>query len=76
MKLKIALNLREEDVIRIMELADFVVSKPELSAFFRKSGHKHYRVCKDQILRNFLHGVQLEYRDGIEAIARSKWQKD
>ena len=75
MKLKIALNLRAEDVIRIMEPADFVISKPELSAFFRKAGHKHYRVCKDQILRNFLQGVQLEYRDGIEAIARSKWEQ-
>jgi uncharacterized protein YehS (DUF1456 family) len=59
MKLKIALNLRAEDVIRIMELADFVISKPELSAFFRKAGHKHYRVCKDQILRNFLQGVHI-----------------
>ena len=73
LKLKIALNLRAEDVLRIMKLAGFVISKHELSAFFRKLGHKHYRVCKDQILRNFLHGIQLEYRDGIDAGARAKW---
>ena len=64
-KLKIALNLQAEDVIRIMALADFVMSKHELSAFFRKKGHKHYKKCHDQILRNFLHGIQIEYRDEV-----------
>ena len=62
-KLKIALNLKAEDILRIMLLADFALSKHELSAFFRKPGHKHYRVCQDQILRNFLQGIQLEYRN-------------
>ena len=62
MKLKIALNLKAEDVLAIMDLADFSMSKPELSAFFRKPGHKHYRDCKDQILRYFLKGMQLKYR--------------
>jgi len=61
-KLKIALNLKSEDVLAIMDLADLKMSKHELSAFFRKPEHKHYRECKDQILRNFLHGVQLKYR--------------
>lgn len=61
-KLKIALNLRAEDMVRIFGLADFIVSKPELSAFFRKKGHKHYKKCQDQMMRNFLHGVQIEYR--------------
>jgi len=62
MKLKIALNLKAEDVLAIMKLADFPMSKHELSAFFRRAGHKHYRECKDQILRNFLKGMQLKYR--------------
>lgn len=62
-KLKIALNLKADDILAILALVDKPVSKPELSAFFRKKGHKHYRQCKDQILRNFLHGVQLKYRD-------------
>ena len=62
MKLKIALNLKAEDVLAIMDLADFPMSKPELTAFFRKPGHKHYRDCKDQILRYFLKGMQLKYR--------------
>jgi uncharacterized protein YehS (DUF1456 family) len=67
MKLKIALNLKAEDVLEIMNLADFSMSKAELSAFFRKPGHKHYRECKDQILRNFLTGMQLKYRPELKA---------
>jgi len=61
-KLKIALDLKDVDIIEMMELAEFTISKPELSALFRKKGHKHYRVCKDQILRNFLKGMQKKYR--------------
>jgi uncharacterized protein YehS (DUF1456 family) len=61
-KLRIALNLKAEDVLEIMALAGLRISKHELSAFFRKPGHKHYRDCKDQILRNFLKGMQLKYR--------------
>ena len=61
-KLKIALNLKAEDILEIMALANFPIGKHELSAFFRKPGHKHYRECQDQILRNFLKGAQLKYR--------------
>lgn len=61
-KLKIALNLQAEDILLLLDLADLAISKHELSAFFRKPGHKHYRECKDQILRNFLKGMQIEYR--------------
>ena len=62
LKLKIALNMKSEDVLDIMELSGFSMSEHELSAFFRKPGHKHYRKCKDQILRNFLQGIQQKYR--------------
>ena len=61
-KLKIAFNLKAEDVLDILALADLSISKHELSAFFRKKDHKHYRNCKDQILRNFLMGLQLKLR--------------
>ena len=65
-KLKIALNLKADDILRMMAVVDFKISKHELSAFFRKKGHKHYRECQEQILRNFLHGIQVEYRDETE----------
>ena len=61
-KLKIALDLKESDMLEILALAAMPLSKPELSALFRKPEHKHYRECKDQLLRRFLHGVQLKYR--------------
>ena len=64
-KLKIALNLKAEDILEIMDLNNLRMSKHELSAFFRKPDHKHYRDCKDQILRKFLKGVQLKYRANI-----------
>jgi uncharacterized protein YehS (DUF1456 family) len=45
-----------------MNLAKFSIGKHELSAFFRKPDHKNYRECKDQVLRNFLKGLELKYR--------------
>jgi uncharacterized protein YehS (DUF1456 family) len=65
-KLKIALDLKAEDILEIMDMTNVRISKHELSAFFRKPDHKHYRDCKDQILRNFINGVQLKYRDNIQ----------
>ena len=62
MKLKIALNLHADDILEILGLADFTISKHELSAFFRKSTHKHFRKCQDQVLRQFLNGLQATYR--------------
>ena len=64
-KLKIALNLKDDDILELLGFADFVLSKHELSAFFRKSTHKNYRHCNDQILRNFLKGLQFRYRDNV-----------
>ena len=61
-KLKIALNLQADDVLEILNLGGLVLSKHELSAFFRRPGHKHYRECKDQGLRSFLQGLQTRYR--------------
>jgi len=72
-KLKIALNLRAEDILQILALNGFRLSKHELSAFFRKPGHKHYRECKDQCLRSFLKGVQLKYRDNLETKKDFQW---
>ena len=62
-KLKIALNQTSDDMLEVLALANFHLSSHELSAFFRKVDHKHYRVCKDQVLRNFLQGLQLKYRN-------------
>lgn len=64
-KLKIALNLQAEEILEIMVLTKVKISKHELSAFFRAPGHNHYRDCNDQMLRNFLKGLQLKYRGDV-----------
>jgi len=65
-KLKIALDLQAEDILEILELADIHLSKHELSALFRKPGHKHYRECKDSVLHGFLNGMQIIYARDAE----------
>jgi len=59
-KLRIALNLKDTDILEFLKLAGLNFGKSELSAFFRKPGHQHYRVCQDQVLRNFLNGLFLK----------------
>ncbi|WP_137820441.1 DUF1456 family protein [Pseudomonas sp. 2FG] len=61
-KLRVAFELKEDDMHAILQAADFPVSKPELSALFRKFGHSNYRTCGDQLLRNFLKGLTLRIR--------------
>lgn len=57
-KLRIALNLKSEDILSIFELENVHFSKHEVSAFFRKPNNKHYRECTDKTLKSFLLGVQ------------------
>jgi len=60
-KLRIAFDLKEEDLLELMFLASCEIDKNELSAIFRKPGHKHYRECSDALLMGFLDG--LAYRN-------------
>ena len=62
-KLRIALDFKEDDMLSTLKLADFQISKGELSAFFRQKGHKNYRECGDQIIRNFLQGLTVRFRE-------------
>jgi uncharacterized protein YehS (DUF1456 family) len=61
-KLRIALELKDTDIIEILRLADFEVSRPELSALFRNPENKNYRECGDQLLRRFLDGLIIKKR--------------
>ncbi|MDQ6971820.1 MAG: DUF1456 family protein [Mariprofundaceae bacterium] len=70
-KLRIALSLKDNDILDILLLAGLRLSKPELSALFRKPEHKHYRACKDQILRYFLSGLQLKHRPDKHSPAKA-----
>ncbi len=61
-KLRVALQLRDDQIVEILELVDFRISKAELSAFFRSSDHPNYMECGDQVLRNFLNGLVIHLR--------------
>jgi len=61
-KLRVAFELKDVDMHQCFEDAGFPVSKPELSALFRQPDHKNFRLCGDQMLRNFLKGLTLRVR--------------
>jgi uncharacterized protein YehS (DUF1456 family) len=58
-KLRIALDLKEDDLVGIFKAAGIVITKHELTALFRKPGHKHYNECTNQLLYGFIKGVAL-----------------
>jgi uncharacterized protein YehS (DUF1456 family) len=61
-KLRVALHLRDDQIIEILKLVDFTISKSELGAFFRNEDHPNYKNCGDQVLRNFLNGLIIHLR--------------
>lgn len=65
-KLRVALKLRDEDIIHILHLAEFEISKSELSALFRAEDHPNYKECGDQLLRNFLNGLIIHMRGPMD----------
>lgn len=58
-KIRIALIYQEKDMLEVFKLSGMEISKSELSSFFRRKGHKHYKECGDQFLRYFLQGLSL-----------------
>ena len=61
-KLRAALKLRDEDIIQVLKLAEFSVTKSEVNALFRSEDHPNYKECGDQLLRNFLNGLIIYMR--------------
>jgi uncharacterized protein YehS (DUF1456 family) len=58
----VALHLRNDEIIAIMKLVNFNVSKGELGDIFRSEDHPNFKKCGDQILRNFLNGLVIHMR--------------
>ena len=61
-KLRVALQLRDDQIVEILQLVDFRISTAELGAFFRNTDHPKYMDCGDQVLRNFLNGLVIHLR--------------
>lgn len=65
-KLRVALQLKDDDIIKILKLVEYDISKSELGAFFRHPSHAKYMPLQDQILRNFLNGLVIYKRGPME----------
>jgi uncharacterized protein YehS (DUF1456 family) len=65
-KIRVALQLRDDDIVAILKLVDFNISKSELGAFFRSEDHPKFMKLEDQILRNFLNGLIIYKRGPME----------
>ena len=65
-KLRVALQLKNTDIIAILKLVDFTISESELGAIFRTEDHPNYKECGDQLLRNFLNGLIIYKRGPME----------
>ena len=61
-KLRVALQLRDDQIVEILEMVDFRISKAELGAFFRNEDHPNFMECGDQVLRNFLNALIIHLR--------------
>jgi uncharacterized protein YehS (DUF1456 family) len=66
-KLRVALKLKNTDIIESLKLVDFRITESELGALFRKEEHPNYKECGDQILRNFLNGLVIHLRGPMDA---------
>ncbi|TVQ06213.1 MAG: DUF1456 family protein [Balneolaceae bacterium] len=64
-KLRVAFQLRDEDIIQILKETGFNISKNELSALFRDNKHRNFKICGDQLLRYFLKGLAMRERKRI-----------
>ena len=71
-KLRVALKMRDDDIVKVLSLVDFKISKSELGAFFRSEDHPKYMDCQDQILRNFLNGLIIHKRGPREDKRKQK----
>lgn len=56
-KLRIALTLKDIDILELLAIGEMKITKSELSALFRNEDHRNFKVCGDQILRKFLAGL-------------------
>ncbi len=56
-KIRVAMKLRDTDVVEILALVDFRITVSEVNSLYRNEDHPKFKPCGDQILRNFLNGL-------------------
>lgn len=70
-KLRVALKMRDDDIVEVLALVDFRISKGEVGNFCRSEEHPKFVKLKDQVLRNFLNGLVI-YKRGPREDKRPK----
>ena len=70
-KLRVALQLNDEEIVKILQMADFKISKSELGAIFRKDDHPNFKPCGDHLLLNILNGLII-YKRGPRSSAKDE----
>jgi uncharacterized protein YehS (DUF1456 family) len=73
-KLRVALQLRNDEIVNILKLVDFKVTETELSALFRSEDHPKFKRCGDQFLRNFLNGLVIHMRGPKDEVVKTEAQ--
>jgi len=70
-KLRVAMKFTDDDIIKVLDLVNFRITKTEITAIFRADDHPNFKPCGDQILRNFLNGLII-YKRGPRPKSDSK----
>jgi uncharacterized protein YehS (DUF1456 family) len=65
-KLRVALELKEPELVIVFALAEITISKRQIGSLFRKEGGKNFKPCSDELLMGFLEGLDEFYYDGAE----------
>jgi len=65
-KLRVAMNLKESELVIVFALAEVTLSKRQIGSLFRKEGGKNFKVCSDELLMAFIEGLDEFYYDGEE----------
>lgn len=75
-KLRVALSLRNDDIIEILKLVNFDITKGALGDLFRNEDHPGYVEAGDQLLRNFLNGLIIYKRGQLPEAAKKHIEKE
>lgn len=65
-KLRVALELKEAELVILFALAEVTITKRQIGSLFRKEGGKNFKACSDELLLSFLEGLDEFYYDGKE----------
>ena len=65
-KLRVALELKEAQLVILFALAEVTITKRQIGSLFRKEGGKNFKPCSDELLLSFLEGLDEFFYDGEE----------